>query len=88
MSWQLALFIFIAIIAGIVGIVRWLGASRWLAFSIPIAPLLAWMIYSFISGAGYGDEGGGMNVWVFVAMLLLIALPVSAITVFIIPKRD
>jgi hypothetical protein len=87
MSWQLALFLFIAIVAFIVGIVRWLGAPRWLAFSIPIAPLLVWMIYTLVTHEGYADEGGGMAVWVFVAMLLLIALPVSTITVFIVPKR-
>jgi hypothetical protein len=84
---MLHVLIFIAIVSGITGIIRWFVASRWLAFLISVAPLVIWMIYSLVFPSSFGGEGGAMAVWVFVGVLLVIALPVSAITVFIIPTR-
>jgi len=87
MDWQIALLLFGAIVAVIVGIARWFGASRLLAFSIPIVPLVVWMVYCFATGAAAVGEGGAMALWIVVFILLLIALPVGAVTVFIVPKR-
>lgn len=87
MDWQTFLIVFGVGIAVVVGIVRWLGAPRWLAFSIPSGPLLVLFLYTFFTGAVAGGEGGGVPWWLFTGLLVLIALPVSAIIVFIIPKR-
>jgi hypothetical protein len=89
---MLGLFIFVAIVAGIfgaiTGVARWFGASRWLAFSIPIIPLVVLMAYFLITNAAEVGEGGALPYWIGVGIWLLIALPVSAITVFVVPKRN
>jgi hypothetical protein len=87
MSWQSALAIFAVIVALISGIARLLGASRWLAFLIPLAPLLFCLILSLFTGAMAAGQGGAVPWCLFFGPLVLLALPVSAITVFIVPKR-
>ncbi|HWY29540.1 MAG TPA: hypothetical protein VNX46_02220 [Candidatus Acidoferrum sp.] len=87
MSEQTAILLFIFIVATITGIARRVGASRWLAFSIPVAPMIAWLAYCLISGAAAVGEGGAVGLWLPVGVLLLVSIPISAITVFIVPKR-
>jgi hypothetical protein len=87
LPWQLALLLYWAAIVAISGFARWLGAPRWLAFAIPIAPIAAWLIYSLVTGAWIVGEGGGVPMWPVVILYLVLALPPSAITVFIVSKR-
>lgn len=85
---SVGVLIFTAIIAGIAAIARWgFGASRWRAFSVPIVPLIIWLVYCFITGAWAVGQGGGVPLWLIVGPMTLIALPVSAITVFLLPNR-
>ena len=85
----MSIFLMFALIVALIsGIPRRFGASRWLSFLIPIVPLFGWLIYSLVTHEGYADEGGAMAVWMFVIMLLAVALPVSAITVFMVPRRN
>jgi hypothetical protein len=65
-----------------------LGLPRWLAFFVPVIPLLSWLTYSLIAQHGFPDQDGGREVWAFVCLLLLFALPVSAITVYFVPKKN
>lgn len=81
------LLLFVVGVAAITGIARRLGASRWLAFFIPVAPLLVCTVFSFVTGAMAPGQGGAAPWWLLFGQLTLIALPVSAVIVFIIPKR-
>ncbi len=87
LDWHTFLLLFGVGVAVVTGISRWLGASRWLAFFIPVAPLLVCTVFSFVTGAMAVGQGGAAPWWLLFGPLTLIALPVSAIIVFIIPKR-
>ena len=87
MSEQTAILLFILIVAAIAGIARRVGASRWLAFSIPVGLMIVLFGYCLISGAAAVGEGGAAGLWLPLGVLLLIAIPTSAITVFVVPKR-
>lgn len=83
----IAMALFCGVIALVSGIARWLGCPRWLAACIPNVPLcllLAFCVVFNIEGAG---EGGAMDAWPVVVVLLIFALPTSLITVFNVPKR-
>ena len=87
LDWHTFLLLFGVGVAVVTGIARWLGASRWLAFLIPVAPLLVCTVFSFVTGAMAVGQGGAAPWWLLFGPLTLVALPVSAIIVFIIPKR-
>ena len=84
-------FVLIVVFGGIVslitGIARRLGAARWLAVSIPNFPLGLFLACCLIFEITIPGNGGAFPLWMLAGILLMIALPASLITVFIVPKR-
>jgi hypothetical protein len=73
-------FVLVGLIA--VGVARRLGASRWLAFLIPVVPLMVWLVYD--SARGEPSEGGSLPLWEVAGPIALIC----AIAAFIVPKKN
>lgn len=82
------LLLLIGIIPVASGIARWLGASRILAFCVPVIPLAVWLAYGLLTNVAVASGDDGAEIWMFVAISLTFALPMCAISVCIISKRD
>ena len=57
-SWLIFLAIFAIIVGAVAGVARWLGASRFLAFALPVFPLVLWLVYCVVTGVAAVGHGG------------------------------
>jgi hypothetical protein len=84
----LALFLFAGVVAAASGFSRRVGASRIVAFCVPNVPLAFLLGLTLSYGTMLGGEGGGIPVWFIFAGLLVVSVPVSAVTVWIVREKS